>query len=106
MGSARRLHERPHDETSHRNAVAASNVYSTCKAVDRGMRSFAEQRTRRRAGIRRSVAGPTYWQTVVAQTMWQIAAGTGATILLIVILASLMSIRRVLVLEPAVVFRG
>jgi putative ABC transport system permease protein len=38
--------------------------------------------------------------------LWQIAAGTGATVLLIVILASLVSIRRVLVLEPAVVFRG
>jgi putative ABC transport system permease protein len=38
--------------------------------------------------------------------LWQIAAGTGATVLLIVIAASLMSIRRVLVLEPAVVFRG
>jgi putative ABC transport system permease protein len=38
--------------------------------------------------------------------LWQIAVGTGGTVLLIVILASLMSIRRVLVLEPAVVFRG
>ena len=38
--------------------------------------------------------------------LWQIAAGTGATVLMIVILASLMSIRRVLVLEPAIVFRG
>jgi len=38
--------------------------------------------------------------------LWQIATGTGATVLLIVILASLMSIRRVLTLEPAVVFRG
>ena len=38
--------------------------------------------------------------------LWQIAAGTGGTVLMIVILASLMSIRRVLVLEPAVVFRG
>ena len=37
---------------------------------------------------------------------WQIAAGTGAVVLLIVMAASLMSIRRVLVLEPAVVFRG
>jgi len=37
---------------------------------------------------------------------WQIAAGCAATIVLIVILASLVSIRRVLVLEPAVVFRG
>ena len=38
--------------------------------------------------------------------LWQIAAGTGATVLMIVILASLVSIRRVLVLEPAIVFRG
>jgi putative ABC transport system permease protein len=38
--------------------------------------------------------------------LWQIAAGTGVTILLVVVLASLVSIRRVLVLEPAVVFRG
>jgi len=37
--------------------------------------------------------------------LWQIAAGTGATVLLIVIAASLVSIRRVLVLEPAVVFK-
>jgi len=37
---------------------------------------------------------------------WQIAAGTGAVVLFIVMCASLMSIRRVLVLEPAVVFRG
>jgi ABC-type antimicrobial peptide transport system, permease component len=38
--------------------------------------------------------------------LWQIAAGTAGTVLVIVILASLISIRRVLVLEPAVVFRG
>jgi putative ABC transport system permease protein len=37
---------------------------------------------------------------------WQIAAGTAVVVLLIVMAASLMSIRRVLVLEPAVVFRG
>jgi len=37
---------------------------------------------------------------------WQVASGTAAAVLLIVTLASLMSIRRVLVLEPAVVFRG
>ena len=37
---------------------------------------------------------------------WQIAVGTAAIVVLIVILASLISIRRVLVLEPAVVFRG
>src|SRR5207302_3972530 len=38
--------------------------------------------------------------------LWQIAAGTGSAVMLIVLVASLMSIRRVLVLEPAVVFRG
>jgi putative ABC transport system permease protein len=38
--------------------------------------------------------------------LWQIAMGTGVTVLFIVILASLMSIRRVLFLEPSVVFRG
>jgi putative ABC transport system permease protein len=38
--------------------------------------------------------------------MWQAVAGTGITVLLIIVLASLLSVRRVLVLEPAVVFRG
>jgi putative ABC transport system permease protein len=38
--------------------------------------------------------------------LWQIMAGTGVAVLLIVSLASLMSIRRVMVLEPAAVFRG
>ncbi len=37
---------------------------------------------------------------------WEIMAGTGVAVLVIVSLASLMSIRRVLVLEPAAVFRG
>lgn len=37
---------------------------------------------------------------------WQIAAATAAIVVLIVIGASLASIRRVLVLEPALVFRG
>jgi putative ABC transport system permease protein len=37
---------------------------------------------------------------------WQIAAGTAVIVALIIVLASLMSIRRVLVLEPAIVFRG
>jgi putative ABC transport system permease protein len=37
---------------------------------------------------------------------WEILSGTGVAVLLIVALASLMSIRRVLVLEPAAVFRG
>ena len=38
--------------------------------------------------------------------IWQTVIGTGVAILLVVILASLISIRRVLVLEPAHVFRG
>jgi len=38
--------------------------------------------------------------------MWQNAIGTGVAIIFVVILASLISIRRVLVLEPAEVFRG
>lgn len=37
---------------------------------------------------------------------WEVLLGTAAAVLLIVILSSLMSIRRVLVLEPAIVFRG
>ncbi len=37
---------------------------------------------------------------------WQVVAGSGAAVLLIIVLVSLLSIRRVLVLEPAVVFRG
>ncbi|MBV9459659.1 MAG: FtsX-like permease family protein [Bradyrhizobium sp.] len=37
---------------------------------------------------------------------WQIAAGTAVIVLLIIVVSSLMSIRRVLVLEPAIVFRG
>jgi putative ABC transport system permease protein len=37
---------------------------------------------------------------------WQVAAGSGVAVMVIVTLASLISIRRVLVLEPAVVFRG
>jgi putative ABC transport system permease protein len=37
---------------------------------------------------------------------WQVLVGTSGAVLLIIVLASLLSIRRVLVLEPAVVFRG
>jgi putative ABC transport system permease protein len=37
---------------------------------------------------------------------WQVMAGTGLAVAVIVALASLLSIRRVLILEPAVVFRG
>jgi putative ABC transport system permease protein len=38
--------------------------------------------------------------------LWQVMAGTGAIVFFIVMLASLLSIRKVLVLEPAMVFRG
>jgi putative ABC transport system permease protein len=38
--------------------------------------------------------------------MWQSVALTGATIVFVMIFASILSLRRVLVLEPAVVFRG
>jgi putative ABC transport system permease protein len=37
---------------------------------------------------------------------WQVMAGTAVAVAVIVVLASLLSIRRVLVLEPAIVFRG
>lgn len=37
---------------------------------------------------------------------WQIMVGTGVAVVVIVLLASLLSLRRVVVLEPAVVFRG
>jgi putative ABC transport system permease protein len=37
---------------------------------------------------------------------WQVVVGSGLAVLLIVVLVSLLSVRRVLVLEPAVVFRG
>ncbi|HMP01555.1 MAG TPA: ABC transporter permease [Gemmatales bacterium] len=37
---------------------------------------------------------------------WEVALGTAAAVLVIVLLASLVSVRRVLILEPAVVFRG
>jgi putative ABC transport system permease protein len=38
--------------------------------------------------------------------LWQVAVATGSTVLVIVTAASLMSVRRVLILEPALVFRG
>jgi putative ABC transport system permease protein len=38
--------------------------------------------------------------------IWQVTAGTGAAVVVIIVLASLVSIRKVLVLEPAIVFRG
>jgi putative ABC transport system permease protein len=37
---------------------------------------------------------------------WQVLLGTGAAVLVIALLSSLLSIRRVLVLEPAAVFQG
>src|SRR5436309_2671607 len=38
--------------------------------------------------------------------MWQSVALTGACMVLVMVLASILSLRRVLVLEPAIVFRG
>jgi putative ABC transport system permease protein len=38
--------------------------------------------------------------------LWQSAAGVGVLMLTVVLLASVASLRRVLVLEPATVFRG
>jgi putative ABC transport system permease protein len=37
---------------------------------------------------------------------WQVMAGTAIAVTLIAFLSSLLSIRRVWVLEPAIVFRG
>jgi putative ABC transport system permease protein len=37
---------------------------------------------------------------------WQVMAGTAAAVLAIMVLSSIASIRRVFVLDPAVVFRG
>jgi putative ABC transport system permease protein len=37
---------------------------------------------------------------------WVAAGGVGAAVLLIILITSLVSLRKVLVLEPAVVFRG
>jgi putative ABC transport system permease protein len=37
---------------------------------------------------------------------WQVLVGTGVAVLLIAVVAGLMSIRKVVVLEPAIVFRG
>ncbi len=38
--------------------------------------------------------------------LWQSVAGTGVAIFVVVFVASMLSLRRVLVLEPSVVFRG
>jgi putative ABC transport system permease protein len=49
----------------------------------------------------------TYFKPMMAYYMpWQVLLGTGAAVILIAIAASLLSIRRVVVLEPAIVFRG
>jgi putative ABC transport system permease protein len=46
-------------------------------------------------------------QTKLAFFMpWWVLAGTGVAVLLIVVASSLLSVRRVIVLEPAIVFRG
>jgi putative ABC transport system permease protein len=51
------------------------------------------------AALARGGVGPAFFMP------WHILAGTAAAVLVIVFLASLVSIRRVLVLEPAIVFR-
>jgi len=38
--------------------------------------------------------------------MWQSVALTAACMVFVMVLASILSLRRVLVLEPAIVFRG
>ena len=38
--------------------------------------------------------------------LWQVMAASGGVVLFIVAVASLMSVRKVLKLEPAIVFRG
>jgi putative ABC transport system permease protein len=37
---------------------------------------------------------------------WQVAAGTAGAVLVIIIIASLASVRKVMVVDPAIVFRG
>lgn len=37
---------------------------------------------------------------------WQVAAGTAAAVLVIIVIASLASVRKVMVVDPAIVFRG
>ena len=37
---------------------------------------------------------------------WQVAAGTGCTVLVIIVIASFASLRKVMVVDPAIVFRG
>ena len=37
---------------------------------------------------------------------WQVAAGTACAILVIIVIASFLSIRKVMVVDPAIVFRG
>src|SRR5262249_30567049 len=52
------------------------------------------------------ITGRMLLQTRGFVLLWQSAVGTGALIMFIVIVASLLSIRRVVTLEPAMVFRG
>ena len=57
--------------------------------------------------------GATFFEVTLHKTatrgiilMWQNAVGVGVVIFVVVILASLLSIRKVLLLEPAIVFRA
>ena len=60
---------------------------------------FLPRRARRRWHWAAKSVPPAFHMT------WHILALTGGAVLLIVFLASLVSIRRVLVLEPAIVFK-
>ena len=46
------------------------------------------------------------WPLLAFFLPWQVLALTAAATIVIVLLASLLSVRRVLVLEPAAVFQG
>jgi putative ABC transport system permease protein len=50
-------------------------------------------------GIAAKSVPPAFYMT------WHILLGVGAAVLIIAMLASLLSIRRVIVLEPAIVFK-
>jgi putative ABC transport system permease protein len=51
-----------------------------------------------------------FWSRTVTRLSffmpWQVLAITGVAVFVIVLLASLLSVRKVLVVDPAIVFRG
>jgi putative ABC transport system permease protein len=59
------------------------------------------------AGVSAAFAAATHRGTGLSmQLNWQLLVGSGAAVGLIVLLAALVSIRKVMRLEPAVVFKG